>query len=76
MSTLFNGSGYVRFFLIVCYTIVGGPVIKKDMIPLSGLTPPYCLPFPSQDLDFQRHMSWVVFCFCVQRVTRWLFVLL
>ena len=29
----------------------------RVVIPLSGLTLPFFVPVPSQDLDFQRHMS-------------------
>ena len=30
--------------------------------PLSGLTPPYFMPIPNQDLDFQRITSWCFLC--------------
>jgi hypothetical protein len=44
-------------------------------IPLTGLTLPHFCGFPSQDLDFQCHMSWS-FLWSVSEDERWLFVLL
>jgi hypothetical protein len=32
------------------------------MIPLTGLTRHIFVPVPSQDFDFQRHMSWSFLC--------------
>jgi hypothetical protein len=36
----------------------------------------YCVPIRSQDLDFQRHMSWFFHMFSELRCDRWLLVLL
>ena len=48
-------------FVIICIVVVDlDPVIKRGRfgVPLTGLTWHIFVHVPSQDLDFQRHMSW------------------
>jgi hypothetical protein len=56
------------FFIVSLYSVfVGDPVIKRGgfFMSLTGLVPPQFapVPVPSQDLDFQRQVSW---SFCAQ----------
>ena len=49
---------YLRFYLYIC-TAVGGAVIQEGNVrnPTTFFGPEL-----SQELDFQRHMSWSVLC--------------
>ena len=48
----------------VCVTYV---VEGRVVMTLAGLTRHICVPVPSRDLDFQRHMSWFFFV-CVHLI--------
>ena len=59
----------VLSFVYICIA-VGDPVIKKGELTLTGLTLLHVCACPSQNQDFQRHMSWSFF-FCVFNELMW-----
>ena len=45
-------------------------------IAVIDLTPPQCVPFPSRDLHFRCHISWLIFSCLLRYDEKWLFDLL
>jgi hypothetical protein len=79
MWSFFGESDSMRVFFIVCLYMYCRWIPSYQEVSwdhINWLTRNFCVQEPSQDIDFQRHMSWSPIVVSVSWSERWLFILL